>query len=127
MLFYKSEVRFTFGPPTIGFEMIVAVDNGFKKEWNNFPFKAIEELLANAIVHKNYENQKSIHVYINEREINIVSYNSPLPPITIKDLNERYYFHERDAINPEIRDMFKALGIIESYGTGVSEAKKIMW
>lgn len=94
------------------------------KKISNFPFKAIEELLANAIVHKNYENQKSIQVYINENEINIVNYNNPLPPITIKDLNERYYFHERDTINPEIRDMFKSLGIIESYGTGVGEAKK---
>ncbi len=31
---------------------------------------------------------------------------------------------ERDSINPEIRDMFKELGIIESYGTGVGEAKR---
>lgn len=94
------------------------------KKISNFPFKAIEELLANAIVHKNYESNKSIQVYINENEINIINYNSPLPPITIRDLNNRYYFHERDTINPEIRDMFKALGIIESYGTGIGEAKK---
>lgn len=57
-------------------------------------------------------------------QFNIVNYNRPLPPITIKDLNERSLFHERDSANPEIRDMFKNLGIIESYGTGVGEAKK---
>ena len=31
---------------------------------------------------------------------------------------------ERDSVNPEIRDMFKDLGIIESYGTGIGEAKR---
>ena len=56
---------------------------------SNFPFKAVEELLANAIVHKNYESGKSIQVYISEKMINIINYNRPLPPVTIKDLNER--------------------------------------
>ena len=50
----------------------------------------------------------------------------PLPPIRISDLNERTFFNERDTENPEIRDMFKALGIIESFGTGIGEAKRPM-
>lgn len=41
-------------------------------------------------------------------------------------MNERYIFNERDTENPEIRDMFKALGIIESFGTGIGEAKKAL-
>ncbi len=94
------------------------------KKITNFPFKAIEELLANAIVHKNYEENKTIQVYITNDEINIINYNKPLPPITLEDLNNRTIFMERDSVNPEIRDMFKQLGIIESYGTGVGEAKK---
>jgi len=44
----------------------------------------------------------------------------------ISDLNERTFFNERDSENPEIRDMFKALGIIESFGTGIGEAKRLM-
>ena len=47
-----------------------------------------------------------------------LDYNKPLPPIRISDLNERTFFNERDTENPEIRDMFKALGIIESFGMG---------
>ncbi len=91
---------------------------------SNFPFKAVEELLANAIVHKNYEEGKTIQVYITNEEINIINYNKPLPPITLEDLNNKTIFMERDSVNPEIRDMFKDLGIIESYGTGVGEAKR---
>lgn len=72
----------------------------------------------------NYKLGESIQVYITERGIDIVNYNRPLPPVTLEDLDERTFFKERDAVNPEIRDMFKALGIIESYGTGVGEAKR---
>lgn len=99
-------------------------DDAINKKINNYPFKAVEELLANAIVHKNYEEGKTIQVYITNEEINIINYNKPLPPITLKDLNTRTIFMERDSVNPEIRDMFKDLGIIESYGTGVGEAKR---
>ena len=91
---------------------------------SNFPYKAIEELLANAVVHKNYESAKTIQVYITKEEIDIINYNRPLPPITLEDLNKRTIFKERDSVNPEIRNMFKSLGIIESYGTGVGEAKR---
>ena len=87
---------------------------------------ALEELLANAIVHNNYENGKPVQIYVSEKQINIVNYNKPLPPIRISDLNERTFFNERDTENPEIRDMFKALGIIESFGTGIGEAKRAM-
>lgn len=92
----------------------------------NFPYVAIEELIANAIVHNNYENGKPIQIYISEKQINIVNYNKPLPPLKIQDLNERTFFNERDTENPEIRDMFKSLGIIESFGTGIGEAKRAL-
>ncbi len=93
---------------------------------SNFPYVAVEELVANAIVHNNYENGKPIQIYISESQINIVNYNKPLPPLKIQDLNERMFFNERDTENPEIRDMFKALGIIESFGTGIGEAKRAL-
>lgn len=93
---------------------------------SNFPFVAVEELVANAIVHNNFENGKPIQIYISENQINIVNYNKPLPPLKLQDLNERTFFNERDTENPEIRDMFKALGIIESFGTGIGEAKRAL-
>ena len=92
----------------------------------NFPFATVEELVANAIVHNNYENGKPIQIYVSGTQINIVNYNKPLPPLVLEDLNERRIFNERDTENPEIRDMFKALGIIESFGTGIGEAKQAM-
>ena len=49
-----------------------------------------------------------------------------MPPLRLEDLNEKSFFNERDCENPEIRDMFKSLGIIESFGTGIGEAKRAM-
>lgn len=92
----------------------------------NFPYVAVEELVANAIVHNNYENGKPIQIYVSDKQINIVNYNRPLPPLKVQDLNERTFFNERDTENPEIRDMFKDLGIIESFGTGIGEAKRAL-
>ena len=108
-------------------ELVIRVDgNADNRRIENFTFIAVEELLANAVVHNNYENGKPIQIYVSEKQINIVNYNKPLPPIRISDLNERTFFNERDTENPEIRDMFKALGIIESFGTGIGEAKRSM-
>lgn len=108
-------------------ELVIRVDgDATNRKVQNFPYVAIEELLANAIVHNNYENGKPIQIYVSDKQINIVNYNKPLPPLRISDLNERSFFNERDAENPELRDMFKALSIIESFGTGIGEAKRAM-
>ena len=39
-----------------------------------------------------------------------VNHNRPLPPVTIEDLNERESFDGRGYVNPELKDMFFALG-----------------
>lgn len=101
-------------------------DVATNEKLSNFPYVAVEELVANAIVHNNYENGNPIQIYISQSQINIVNYNKPLPPLKLEDLNERSFFNERDTENPEIRDMFKALGIIESFGTGIGEAKNAL-
>ncbi len=109
-------------------DTIIVREDGeaLNRKIENFPFVAVEELVANAIVHNNYEGGKPIQIYVSQEQINIVNYNKPLPPLKIEDLNERSFFNERDTENPEIRDMFKALGIIESFGTGIGEAKRAM-
>lgn len=107
---------------------IVIREDGFAENRmvSNFPFVAVEELVANAFVHNNYEYEKAIQIYVSNSQINIVNYNKPLPPLNIDDLNSRSFFDERNTENPEIRDMFKSLGIIEFFGTGIGEAKKAM-
>ena len=47
-----------------------------------------------------------------------------LPSLSDAEFNARTLFQERDFINPEIREMFNDLGLIESYGSGIGEAKR---
>ncbi len=92
----------------------------------NYPYSTVEELVTNAIVHKNYENPRTVQIYIYSDSIVITNYNKPIPPITIKDLNELDAFPNRSYENPSIREMFKALDYIESYGSGIGKAKRAM-
>jgi predicted HTH transcriptional regulator len=46
--------------------------------------------------------------------------------VTIEDLNNEVEFRDRNYLNPEIKEMFHALGLIESYGSGIRRAKHAM-
>ena len=46
--------------------------------------------------------------------------------VTIENLNEWERFDGRGYVNPELKDMFVALGLIESFGSGVRRAKYAM-
>lgn len=92
----------------------------------NYPYSAVEELFTNAIVHKNYENPRSVQVYVYDDSIVITNYNKPIPPITIQDLNTKDSFPNRMYENPSIREMFRFLDLIESFGSGVGKAKRAM-
>lgn len=107
--------------------LTLRVNDNLKSETiYNYPYSAIEELITNAIVHKNYENPRTVQVYIYEDRIVITNYNKPLPPITIKDLNTKDSFPNRMYENPSIREMFKSLDLIESFGSGIGKAKRAM-
>lgn len=58
--------------------------------------------------------------------ISFVNHNRPVPPVTIEDMNSKDEFRERNYLNPEIKEMFFALELIESYGSGIRRAKNAM-
>ncbi|NCD07676.1 MAG: winged helix-turn-helix transcriptional regulator, partial [Spirochaetia bacterium] len=53
-----------------------------------------------------------------------LNHNRPLPPVTIESLNTEKRFDKRKYLNKELKDMFFALGLIESYGSGIRRAKE---
>ena len=101
-------------------------DEPTSRDINNYPYAACEELVTNAIVHKDYSIPRAIQIYEYKDCIVITNYNRPLLPVTIQDLNTLERFPERNYENPTIRIMFKNLHLIESYGSGVGRAKKSM-
>ena len=52
-----------------------------------------------------------------------MNHNKPLPPATIEAMNNQRYFDRREYVNKEIKEMFFALNLIETYGLGIRRAK----
>lgn len=92
----------------------------------NFAVLMFDELVTNCALHKEYDLRSYIGVYVYPDKMTFANHNRPLPPVTIQDLNEREEFDDRDYLNPELRDMFFALDLIESYGSGIRRAKRAM-
>jgi len=85
----------------------------------NFPFTAIEESLANSVFHKDYSLHKPVEVQVlPNREITILSFPGPVPPIDNSDLQkERIIAH--DYRNRRLGDFLKELHHTEGRATGV--------
>ena len=92
----------------------------------NWPEPAFAELLTNAVLHKEYDKKQYVGVYVYRNTLSFINHNRPLPPVTIEDLNTQEEFRDRNYLNPEITNMFHALGLIESYGSGIRRAKHAM-
>lgn len=75
------------------------------------------------ILHKNYDNSNYAGIYVYPDRISFANHNRPLPPVSIKDLNEKTSFDIRLYLNLQIKDMFYKLNLIESYGSGIRRAK----
>lgn len=61
-----------------------------------------------------------------DKVIQDLNHNRPVPPVTIADLNNAIRFDDRSYLNEDINEMFFALDLIESYGSGIRRAKKVM-
>ena len=67
--------------------------------------------------YKDYSRPNYVGIYVYADRMTFVNHNRPLPPVTIEDLNERESFDGRGYVNPELKDMFFAFGLIESFGS----------
>ena len=92
----------------------------------NWPEIMFSELVTNCILHKEYSRPEYVGVYWYSDHLTFINHNRPLPPLTIKDLNERTEFDDRKYLNAELKEMFFALKLIQSYGSGIRRAKNAM-
>ncbi len=92
----------------------------------NWPRDMFAELATNCILHKEYEASNYIGIYVYKDHICFVNHNRPVPPVTIEDMNTKREFNDRVYLNPELKEMFFALNLIESYGSGIRRAKEAM-
>ena len=88
----------------------------------NYPFAAIEEVLANAVYHKSYEKREPIEVQLWPDRIEVLSFPGPIPPVTRKSLLELPTHRRivaREYRNRRVGDFLKELNLTEGRGTGI--------
>jgi ATP-dependent DNA helicase RecG len=84
----------------------------------NYPYEAIEESLANAVYHRNYELREPIEVRVLPEAIEIISYNGIDPSLKQADF-EKGIIRIRRYRNRRIGGFLKELELTEGRGTGI--------
>jgi ATP-dependent DNA helicase RecG len=83
-----------------------------------YPYEAIEEALANAVYHRNYELREPIEVRILPQAIEFISYNGVDPSLKQADF-EKGVVRIRRYRNRRIGGFLKELELTEGRGTGI--------
>ncbi len=83
----------------------------------NYPYEALEEIVANAFYHRSYEHPGSIEISVYPDKIMVLSFPGPLPPID-KAMLKTKKIYARDYRNRRIGDFLKELELTEGRGTG---------
>lgn len=83
----------------------------------NYPLKAVEELLSNAVYHRSYQIGEPITVRITPQELEITSFPGFDRSITDEDIRQ-HRFRARRYRNRRIGDFLKELCLVERRNTG---------
>lgn len=91
----------------------------------NYPYAAIEEILANAVYHRSYQINEPITVRIDPESIEITSFPGFDRSISDKDI-AKFNIRARVYRNRRIGDFLKELKLIEGRNTGFPNAIKAL-
>ena len=82
-----------------------------------FPESVLEELVANALVHREYQGRmESVQIWVFDDRIEITSPGLLLPPLTVGGLAATTMSHPR---NPQVARIFYLSGFVERAGSGM--------
>lgn len=84
----------------------------------NYPYKALEELLANCIYHRNYQEREPVTIRIEPEAIFIYNLGGPDRSIRMEDFQKGQVFPKRYR-NRRLGDFLKELELTEGRATGI--------
>ena len=105
--------------------VIKSADRAEATRISNYPYAAIEEILANAVYHRSYQEKEPITVRITSESIEITSFSGFDRSISDKDIAE-LRIRARVYRNRRIGDFLKELKLIEGRNTGFPNAIKAL-
>ncbi len=106
-------------------KVIKFADRAEAKTIYNYPYAALEEALANAVYHRNYELREPIELRILPDKIEIISYNGVDPSIKQSDF-EKGVIRVRRYRNRRIGEFLKELELTEGRGTGIPTIYEVL-
>lgn len=84
----------------------------------NYPFDALEEIIVNAVYHKDYRIGQQITITFKEESVEITSFPGPDACISDEDL-EKLTMHSPYCRNKRLGDYLKELHLAEGRNTGI--------
>lgn len=105
--------------------VIKSADRAEATRISNYPYAAIEEILANAVYHRSYQEKEPITVRITSESIEITRFPGFDRSISDKDIAE-LRIRARVYRNRRIGDFLKELKLIEDRNTGFPNAIKAL-
>lgn len=90
----------------------------------DFPIEVLREVIANAIIHRDYSiTGATNYIYISSEKIIVRSPGAPMPPLTIDDL--RTMDLPSVSRNPKIMFVYNRMGLAEQRGIGLRNMKQL--
>ncbi|MEI6090606.1 MAG: ATP-binding protein [bacterium] len=106
------------------FKLTIDRSEGVRKEQIDFPLIYLREAIANAIIHRDYENEMATNfLSISPKKIIIRSPGNPVNPLILEDLNS--FDAPSISRNPKIMFVFNKMGLAEQRGIGLSQMKHL--
>lgn len=92
-------------------------------EITEYPFPAIREAIANAVIHRDYwQTGSRVQVAIYADRIEVESPGGLLPPVTVETLGHTPPVWR----NPDLASLLYRLGYVEQFGTGIERMRRDM-
>ena len=106
---------------TIEEAIVKLSDQAESRRISNYPYRAVEEILANAVYHRSYQVQEPITVRVTPLGMEIISFPGFARSITDADIAAKN-IRGRIYRNRRIGDYLKELHLIEGHNTGFPNA-----
>jgi ATP-dependent DNA helicase RecG len=95
-----------------------------EQTFQNYPEIALQELIRNAIIHRNYEETASpVMITWFEDRVEVTSPGGPYGAVTIESFGQPGL---TDARNPGLATAAKTLGFVQRFGSGIPRAKNAL-
>ena len=94
------------------------------KVWN-YPYQALEEVIANALYHRDYQTREPVEIRIYQDKIRVINYGGPDRSIKLGEFKKGTVLPRRYR-NRRLGDFLKELDLTEGKATGIPTIIKAM-